>query len=236
MRKIFTSLMVLGILFLMEGKITEAAAPATTVFGDSNTAGSNWPEYGYDDNKKWSVLLGKSRTVVNKGIGGNTTGMGLNRMNDILQSKPKTVTIMFGTNDAVLNSKFIPKTSLRQYESNLNKMVDTFQSKRINVVLMTTLPIIEQPYYKRHNKNLYLKYGGVRAFHDKYNEVTRKVAGQQRVPLMDTYKTFLRFSGEATDTALIESGLIDPSGNHMTPYGAKVFHNNLANVLSKNKY
>lgn len=236
MRKVFTWLMVLSALSILNIKEAEAAAPPTTVFGDSNTAGSNWPEYGYDDNKRWAVLLGKTRTVVNKGVGGNTTGMGLNRMNEVLQSKPKTVTIMFGTNDAVLNSKSIPKTSLRQYEINLNKMIDTFQSKKINVVLLTALPLVEQEYYKRHNKNLYLKYGGARAFHDKYNEVTRKVAGQQRVPLMDTYKTFLRFSGGATDTLLVKSGLVDPSGNHMTPYGAKVFHSNLSNTLSRTKY
>jgi lysophospholipase L1-like esterase len=101
---------------------------------------------------------------------------------------------------------------------------------------LTALPLVEQEYYKRHNKNLYLKYGGARTFHDKYNEVTRKVASQQRVPLMDTYKTFLRFSGGATDTVLVKSGLIDPSGTHMTPYGARVFHSNLANTLSRTKY
>lgn len=209
----------------------EACNTRTVLFGDSNTAGSNWDSYKYDDNKKWSSKLAMERPVFNKGVGGNTTGMALARMEDVLNKNPDTVTIMFGTNDAVLNSNFIPKTSWRQFEINLNKMVDTFQSKGIDPILMTTLPIVEKEYYKRHDKDLYLKYGGARQFHDKYNDITRKVAEEQGVSLMDTYKHFLRFSGEATDQALIESKLIDPSGTHMSEYGARVFHSNLEILL-----
>ena len=219
---------------------TSASAPTlsstTVAFGDSNTDGTNWKSEGYDYDKKWVSILQAQRPVLNFGISGNTTGQGLNRIQSVIDTKPRTAIVMFGTNDGVLNSSFIPKTSWRQFEINLNKIVDKFQANGTNVILMTALPIIEEEYYKRHDKNLYLKYGGARAFHNEYNNITRKVAKEQGVALMDTYHHFLRFSKEETDEALLNSGLIDSSGTHLSMYGAKILHSNLEITLKNYGY
>lgn len=46
-------------------------------------------------------------------------------------------------------------------------------------------------------------------------------------PLVDNWKAFIREAGEDSDRALIQSGLIDPSGNHMTPKGARIIYNEI---------
>jgi lysophospholipase L1-like esterase len=211
----------------------------TVVFGDSNTKGANWISNSYDPAKKWVAKLQLSRHVINAGVAGNTTGMGKARIQKVLDMNPETVTIMFGTNDGVLNSRCIPKTSWRQFEIDLNYFVTTFESKGINVILMTALPVIEEGegyFYSRHNKQLYLKYGGARVFQDKYNDITRKVARERGVPLVDTYRTLLRYAGGIdTDKSWIDSKLIDSSGTHMTMYGAEILYRTLKKTLDDNK-
>jgi lysophospholipase L1-like esterase len=241
MKKTLLSLLIIGLMSLaMSTEAKGRQNNLTVLFGDSNTAGSVWEENQYDPAKKWSSKLELTRPVLNSGVGGNTTGMAKSRVNSIIKKKPKTVTIMFGTNDAVLNEKFIPKTSLRQFEKDLNYFVDTFKANGINVVLMTAVPVVEEGegnFYSRHDRNLYLKYGGAREFQNKYNDVTRKVAKQKGVPLVDTYKTFLRYSKNTnTDEAIVKSGLMDNSGTHMSMYGAEILYRSVKTTLDKNKY
>lgn len=217
-----------------------AGGNVTVAFGDSNTQGANWVSNNYDPAKKWVTKLQLLRPMINSGIAGNTTGMGKARLQAILDRNPKTVTIMFGTNDGVLNENFIPKTSWRQFEIDLNYFVDKFEANGTNVILMTAIPVIEEGegyFYSRHDRNLYLKYGGARAFQDKYNDITRRVAYERGVPLVDTYRTFLRFAGGCnTDEAWVNSKLIDSSGTHFTMYGADVLYRTIKISLEANKY
>lgn len=207
--------------------------------GDSNTQGANWKDNNYDNSKKWTVKLDESKWVVNAGIAGNTSGMGVDRMRSVLNHHPETVTIMFGTNDGVIRANGAPRTSLVNFERDLNYMVNALQAKGINVVLMTAVPVIEEGkgyYYSRHSKKLYSKYGGARKFQDSYNNITRKVARQQGVELVDTYRIFLRYAGGSTDSALVKSNLMDPSGTHMSEYGASVLYRSVNNTLVREGY
>lgn len=240
MKKIMMSLLSAALLSLIFTPGVSGASKNTVVFGDSNTEGANWDDNNYAISQKWTNKLKLNRPVINSGIAGNTIGMGKNRMNAVLKQNPKTVTIMFGTNDGLLSANNIPKTSWKKFEQDLNYMVNTFQAKKINVVLMTTIPVIEEGkgyFNSRHDKKLYSKYGGAREFQDKYNDITRKVARQQGVPLVDTYRTFLQYAGDSeTDKALIKSNLIDPSGTHMSAYGAEILYRTVKKTLETNKY
>lgn len=239
MKKIMISLLSVVLMSLIFSSGVLAASKKTVVFGDSNTEGANWDDNHYMSSKKWASKLSLERPVVNAGIAGNTIGMGLKRIHSVIKHNPSTVTIMFGTNDGVLRDGRIPKTSWKQFEKDLNYMVDTFQSKKINVVLMTAVPVIEEGkgyYYSRHDRKLYEKYGGAREFQDKYNDITRKVAKKQGVPLVDTYKVFARYAGNDTDKALVESNLMDKSGTHMSMYGADVLYRAVDQTLERNKY
>lgn len=212
---------------------------STILLGDSNTQGANWSDNDYTNSKKWANKLSLERPVVNAGIAGNTISMGMDRINSVINQRPSTVTIMFGTNDGVLRDGRIPRTSWREFERELNLMVNTFQAKNINVVLMTAVPVIEEGkgyYYSRHDRKLYAKYGGARKFQDTYNDITRRVARQQGVPLVDTYRTFIHYAGANNDLALVESKLMDKSGTHMSEYGAEVLYRSVNQTLKNNKY
>jgi lysophospholipase L1-like esterase len=241
MKKFMISLLTIGMLSLAATTGSNAGSRSVTVaFGDSNTAGANWVKNGYDPAEKWVNKLQLLRPMINSGVAGNTTGMAKTRVKALLDQNPKTILIMFGTNDGVLNKNFIPKTSRKQFEIDLSYLVDTFRVNGTNVVLMTALPIIEEGngyFYSRNDKNLYPKYGGARKFQDTYNDITRKVAREKDVPLVDTYRIFLRYAGNVeTDESFINSGLIDQSGTHMTMFGSEVLYRAVKTTLKIYNY
>ncbi|KAB7707642.1 SGNH/GDSL hydrolase family protein [Bacillus aerolatus] len=197
------------------------------VFGDSNTEGTNWFENGYDVRDKWVNRLAQHRTVINAGVGGNTSEQGRIRFQrDVLSKNPKVVIIMFGTNDAVLNADGQPKVTKAKFEENLRYFTDTLQARQSTVILMTTIPVIEglDHYYARNNERLYGTYGGARMWHDSYNEIVRKVAREKNVLLVDNYQNITQLPNGISDETLVKSGLIDPSGTHFTPQGANVVY------------
>ncbi|WP_180954086.1 SGNH/GDSL hydrolase family protein [Bacillus sp. M6-12] len=216
---------------------TEAAERKVTVlFGDSNTAGSNWAANNYYSSAKWANRLLKTRPVINAGVGGNSTGMARQRFKrDVLNRNPKTVIIMFGTNDAqIMNSNRLPRTSKANFNKNIRYFVDTLRARRINVILMTALPVIEGGqghYYSRNREALYKPYGGAREWHDSYNDITRSIARQKNVPLIDTYRLFIQAAGGNTDQALSASGLYDPTGIHMSMHGANELYQAVQRTL-----
>lgn len=211
-----------------------APPPTIVLFGDSNTAGSNWEENGYEENSKWATQLTANRTVINLGIGGNDSGEAVNRVEFALKERPDAVTVMLGTNDAVLAVDFVPKVSLMQFEQNLTEMIDAFEQGGASVILLTALPLIEEAYYTRHDAKGYIKYGGARAFHDRYNTVTRNLAKERDLPLVDTYHVFLEASGANTDEALIRSELLDESGTHLSEKGAELLYRQVEQTLTQN--
>lgn len=97
---------------------------------------------------------------------------------------------------------------------------------------MTCVPVVEGGkkglyYYSRYKSSYFAGRGGARAWQNSYNDITREVAKDEQVPLVDNWKAFIREAGEDSDHALIQSGLIDPSGNHMTPKGARIIYNEI---------
>ncbi len=52
--------------------------------------------------------------------------------------------------------------------------------------------------------------------------MSRETARELDVPLIDNWKNIVKKAGGATDEKLIHSGFIDPSGNHLTPKGARI--------------
>lgn len=239
----------LALLFLLILPISPASVAAKqgsppaqksviVAFGDSNTQGSNWPANNYEEKSKWVNKLQQSRTVINAGIGGNTTESGRARfVKDVLNKKPKAVIIMFGTNDAVLNIKGQPRVSKTRFESNLKYFTDTLKARKIQVILMTTIPVIQGNgksgyYYSRYDQEPYLKYNGARQWHNSYNAIVRKVAKEKKVILVDNYEMMTKPMKGITDRNLIASNWIDSSGTHFTPQGADVIYRSVHNALN----
>ncbi|MBS2969779.1 SGNH/GDSL hydrolase family protein [Metabacillus sp. KIGAM252] len=203
-------------------------------FGDSNTRGANYPIRDYPENEKWVNLLNLSQqgkvNIYNAGIGGETTEDARKRFKkDVLNRHPETVFIMFGTNDAVVLQSGEPRVSKKRFEANLLYFIDEIRKNGGHPILITCLPIVEgngkdKLYYSRYEKIYYDAGKGARNWHNSYNEIVREIAKREQLPLIDHWRNMVRAAGGDTDTALIASGLIDPSGNHMTPKGARILY------------
>lgn len=209
-------------------------------FGDSNTRGANWTIRNYQDTDKW-VNLVKSTLPVNDGqtfihnagIGGETTEDARKRFKrDVLNTKPDLVFIMFGTNDAVILPNGQPKVTHSRFRENLLYYVNEIKKNGGKPVLMTCLPIVEgnghdKLYYTRYPKKLYSHTDGARNWHNSYNDITREIAFKNDITLIDNWTTMVQAAGGDSDELLLKSGIIDPSGNHMTPHGAKLIYESI---------
>lgn len=194
-------------------------------FGDSNTSGSYLPkEFPAYPDHNWPALTG----IKNAGVSGNTTESALKRFEkDVLTYKPSTVVMMFGLNDALIRPDTKkPQVSKLQFEANITHMVEKMKAQKINVVLMTNLPVVESVYYQSQLsenpdiEQLYANKGGIRVWENSYNDIIRNVAKDQQLQLIDNYANAVQKAGGATDALLSKSGLIDPLlGFHWTPRG-----------------
>lgn len=221
--------------YVPSSQLKTSKSTLVVAFGDSNTQGANWaenPSYAQED--KWTEKLGRMYTVVNAGIGGNTSTMGRDRFQrDVLDERPNVVMIMFGTNDAAISSNGQARVSKAEFEKNIRYFTDRLKAKGIRVVLMTTPPVIQGLYYTRYDEELYKKYNGARLWIDSYNAIVRKIAREKRVTLIDNYQNMIAAAGGATDRNLILSELIDFSGNHLTPRGTEMIYQSANHVLSQ---
>lgn len=205
-------------LFNIEG--LQAKAAGFIAFGDSNTAGTYFQSYGYEEKHKWVEITG----AINAGISGNTSTQALQRFQkDVLVKKPDIVTIMLGQNDGLLYDNGKPQVDKVQFEKNLTTMVTKLKTQKAKIILMTSIPVNQTHYYAKYpeKKSLYADKGHIRKWLNGYNEIVRKVAKTQKVQLIDNYaNAWVKAGGGAgSDAQLIKSGLIAPDGFHWSPKG-----------------
>ena len=208
-------------------------------FGDSNTENSNWSSQKYDKNKKWVTLL-KNQThqnILNLGVAGSTSSSGLKRsIVDIILREPSTLYIMFGTNDATLGFNGISGVSKDKFQRNLQCMITVAKLSGSEPILMTSIPIIEgngkDGYYAtRQPSDLYRKFGGIKTWHNSYNDIVRELAIKNHITLIDNWNDFIAKAGSDSDQKLIQSGLIDSSGIHLTPKGSVLIVQNILSAI-----
>lgn len=97
-------------------------------FGDSLTQG-----YGAINEQTYPYFLQQLTNipVINKGINGNTSKDGLNRIDDILQFKNSIIIVEFGAND------FFQQIPISETKKNMEQIVDKLKQDNI-VVLVST--------------------------------------------------------------------------------------------------
>jgi acyl-CoA thioesterase-1 len=112
-------------------KPTADERPIILAFGDSLTAGSGLPAgSGYPEMlQKELDARGYSYRVVNAGVGGDTTGGGLARLNRALDIKPEIVILELGGNDGL---RGVPVDVM---QSNLDELIRAFKKSGARVVL-----------------------------------------------------------------------------------------------------
>ncbi len=129
---------VLGILLILFGGSAEAAQKRVLAFGDSLTAG---PGLAAEDTlaaqlEKRLAADGFDAKVINGGVSGDTSAMGLARLDYALSGDHVDVAILeLGANDML---RGLPPQEPR---ANLSKMIETFQSKGVTVILAAMVSI-----------------------------------------------------------------------------------------------
>lgn len=144
---------------------TNASSNTLLVLGDSLSAG-----YNMSIEQAWPNLLGdalknkgKSVTVINGSISGDTTGNGLSRLPSLLeQHKPDSVLIELGANDGLRG--FPPQL----VENNLKTMIETIQAQNSQVILMQIR--IPPNYGKRYS--------------EAFSQLYPTIASEKSVPLI----------------------------------------------------
>ncbi len=160
---------------------------------------------------------GKDILVLNRGVPGNTTRDGLDRLRKFLPSaQPRLVVVQFGINDAAVDVWKSPpastsRVSLAEFESNLRQIAALAQSQGAAVIFATTNPVR----WTDKLKGLYGKApyqpdeveGFDRPILSGYNEAIRKLAAELQVPLVDlhtVYLTHAREKGIPVDELLLD--------------------------------
>ena len=184
-------------------------------FGDSITqASSELP----DESQRWPALLdaslrarfpGSSVTVINAGIGGNTSREGLARMeHDVLRHRPDCVLVEFGGNDATPEPD--RHVTIEEYAANLSTMkarLDALGGCRM--VLLTFPPVLDlQHAWQAAFKDV----GGQDRYLEQYRRVTREFASRHGLPLADIDAALRPKPAENTL----------PDGVHLTAAGNRV--------------
>lgn len=144
--------------------------PTLICFGDSITLGVRT---GVTVTDTYCYKIGTQRgfaTVLNKGVGGNTSGDGLARLStDVLANNPKCVIANFGVND-VGNS-----VAVATYQSNMDSIVTQCQGIGAEIILLAPNLIRSTPY--------------INAF-TPYLDALYTIAHNRNVPLIDVYREF----------------------------------------------
>jgi lysophospholipase L1-like esterase len=183
-------------------------------FGDSITG----VYYHTGGRRAWCDMLGIALSrlypkakleMINAGISGNTSGMGLARMDsDVLARRPHLVVVMFGMNDAA-------GAPQDQFEANLRTIVRRSRAASASAVLCTPNSVYPNP--RRPTERLAA-----------YAQTVRQVALDLSVPLADCYQAYedlhLR---DPLAWKLLMSETIHPSMN-----GHKLFAEVIAQTIS----
>jgi len=151
--------------------------------------------------------MGRTVRVINAGVNGDITPLAVRRLDrDVVAHKPDCVTIMFGVNDAgffrpdgpVADT---PRTPLPEFEAHLRAIVRRVREVGALPVLATPVPM--SPSYWLANLPQYVK-NGLNYLVDQYADVVRKVASDERVPLVDPHR---RFSADPSTHAFVPDGI-----------------------------
>jgi lysophospholipase L1-like esterase len=121
-------------------------------------------------------------TVINKGFSGRNTKNAVSLLDkEVLPLRPQHVVVYFGMNDAMNSGNLL---SLADYEANMKAIVQKLADNGAQTVALVTInPVIEAYVQARHPKHP--KKGRLQAYLATYDQAVRKIAKEQRLPLID---------------------------------------------------
>ncbi|KAJ2458073.1 isoamyl acetate-hydrolyzing esterase [Coemansia sp. RSA 2424] len=151
--------------------------------------GDSLTQHGYDVSQRgWISQLAfayiRRFDVVNRGFSGFTTRWVLPLMPQVLApSKPKILTILFGSNDALLPShpRHVP---IDEFKSNIERMLAMVaEASPETKVILITPPSLGVKLYATYDKDTFRTFECVK----KYADVVRDIAREQSVACADLW-------------------------------------------------
>lgn len=202
-------LLVLAVLPALPAAGAEGTEAVLVAYGDSIAAAGTWESYF----KQYS-----GETVLNSGVGGDTSKAGLARFNSAVKAKkPDVVFIGFGTNDTSIDmDRYIP---LEAYADNLRAMIAKTREIGAVPVVITPPPIVDEPYLTRHRAEPFLPYCGPNGLLYIYAQTARAVAWELSVTVADVHDAFLK-----TDYKSLISDGVHPNGKGYQLYAQTVLN------------
>jgi len=202
------------------------------LFGDSTTATRGALNiYGQRLEKEFVDF-----TIINAGVGGNTTDMAKVRFEkDVLAHNPKLVIIQFGINDSCVDVwKKPPATQTRvaldKYGENIKGFIKALKEKGAKVILMTPNPCRwTEGLRKRYDKPPYETDDddGWNVSLVKYAAKVREIADAEKIPLIDVYTEFQNYDkkeGQDMNDLLLD-------GMHPNGKGHKIIADMLIKII-----
>jgi lysophospholipase L1-like esterase len=191
------------------GQEKVTAGDRIVFLGDSITQAGNGPG-GYVElvrqalGKQW----GEKVAVIGAGISGNRVPDLERRVDqDVIAQKPTVVVIYIGIND-VWHSINGRGTSKEDFQQGLVRLIDKMQAAGARVVLCTASVIGE----KTDGSN------SLDAMLEEYCEISRKVAAEEQVQLLDLRKAFIDHLKQANADQK-EQGILTSDGVHLNAEG-----------------
>lgn len=178
--------------------------------GDSITQqGHNYPA-GYVN----MVMLGLKANGINAdfvkaGISGHKSNNMLERLDrDVISKKPQVMTLSCGVNDVWHGARGV---KLEDYKKNIRKIVDKAAAAKIQVYIMTSTMITENP-AAPNNKKLAA-----------YNQFLKELAAEKKLPLIDLNAVMqkevaaakAKYPGLKTNFLTVDGVHMAPAGNMM---------------------
>jgi lysophospholipase L1-like esterase len=172
--------------------------------------------------EKWCAILerrlnagGKACSIINAGVGGNTSREGLARFEkDVLANHPDLVLIEFGGNDATYEPA--RRVELNEFTENLGKMVDGLTRISARPVLLTFPPIIDD-WHACGKIEFFKKWNGLDRCVEEYRQATREFARKRNLPLADIDLKFRKaFRTQEIGTLILKDGVhLTDEGNEL---------------------
>jgi len=136
------------------------------------------------ENGDWNELF-KNKNIVNRGIGGDVCFGLLNRLDEVIASKPKSIFLMIGINDI---GRSVPVDVI---SAKIQEIIQTIQRKspKTKLYLQSVLPINEQVIWYEYMKN---KSQGIVLL----NEKLKAMAAKENIRYLDLYSRFADESGQ----------------------------------------
>lgn len=202
-------------------KVTLKKGDRLVFLGDSITAGGVGAK-GYVTFVKKALAPKVEVEIVGAGISGNKVPDLQKRLaKDVLNKKPSVVVVYIGINDVWHGEKDPKRGTLpKDYEEGLKDVLTRIKDAGATAVLCTPSVIGEKA--DGSNKN--------DARLDEYAEISRKVAKELKVPVVDLRKAFLAALKEK-NTDGKAAGILTTDGVHLNEAGNKLVAEKILEAL-----